>query len=133
MKKKTLIRYAVFLILGLIIAVCNFSGQGLFKEENLAEKMGILSDCFLFPAILFGGIGALSWIASQGNFDMLSFGFSHFIMGIVRPRLRQESFYEYKMRKEEKQSGWAKEMFLSGMFYFVICFLFLALYLYLGE
>lgn len=133
MKKKTLIRYAVFLILGVLIAVCNFSGQGLFTEENPAEKMGILSDCFLFPAILFGGIGALSWIAAQGNFDMLSFGFSHFIMGIVRPRRRQESFYEYKMRKEEKQSGWAKEMFFSGMTCFVVCLLFLAFYWYLGE
>ncbi len=129
MKKKTLIKYAIYMVIGLLMAVLNFEGQGLFEEEILAEKMGILSDCFLLPAVLFGGVGLLTWIAAQGTFDMLSFGFSHFIMGIVDPKKRQESFYEYKARKEEKGNGWAKEIFVVGLIYAVVCFGFLAGYM----
>lgn len=132
MKKKTLIKFAVFMVLGLAIAIYSFWGQGFFETENLMEKMGILSDCFLFPAVLFGGIGALTWIAAQGTFDMLAYGFSHFFMRIINPQKSQESFYEYKMRKEEKGNGWAKEMFISGLFYLAICLIFLAVYMSMG-
>jgi len=129
MKKKTLVKFAIYMVFGLLMAVLNFDTQGLFTEPLLAEKMGILSDCFLFPAVLFGGVGLLTWIAAQGTFDMLSFGFSHFIMGIMNPRKRQESFYEYKMRKEENGGGWPKEMLAVGGIYAALCLGFLVAYM----
>lgn len=129
MKKKTLLKFAIYMVLGLLVAVLNFEGQGLFKEPLLAEKMGILSDCFLFSTVLFGGVGLLTWIASQGTFDMLAFGFSHFIMGIMNPRRRQESFYEYKMRKAESGGSWSKEMLAAGAIYGALCLGFLVAYM----
>lgn len=129
MKKKTLVKFVIYMIFGLVMAVLNFESQGVFTEVTLGEKMGALSDCFLFPAVLFGGIGLLAWIAAQGTFDMLAFGFSHFIGGIVNPKKRQESFYEYKMRKCENASEWPKEMLLVGAIYMVLCLGFLVPYM----
>ena len=97
-------------------------GQGLFSATNTVLIMRRLSDCFLIPAVVLGGIGALTWIAAKGNFDMLAFGTKIFINWIIHPTRKQESFYEYKMRQEEKNpSGkWAWRTLVVGM----VCFVF---------
>lgn len=129
MKKNNLIPYAIYFALGLVIVVIGIFSQRLPEAGSAVEAIGILSDCCLFPAVLFGGIGALTWIASKGTFDMLGYGFSAFFTGVFRPGKKMETFYEYKLRKEENGSAWLSHMFWVGMFYLAISIVCAAIYM----
>lgn len=92
-------------------------GQGLFKADSATLIIRKLSDCFLIPAAILGGVGAMTWISVKGNFYTLSYGTKTFIGWIVHPTQKQESFYEYKMRQEEKNptGKWAWRTLVVGL------------------
>ena len=114
MNKKILKQYLIYAGIAVVIfVICLFNWE-LFEADTTKARLRILSDSFLIPAVLLGGIGALSWIASYGTFDMLGYAFSSLKSLMLHPKQRQESFYEYKLRKEEKE-GWLMPMFLVGM------------------
>lgn len=92
--------------------------QGLPQKTDTAEFLGTLSDCFLFPGVFLGGVGALTWIAEMGNFDMLSYGFYFTFHTLLHPLTAHESFYEYKERKRKEQGTWLKHWLIIGL----ICF-----------
>lgn len=104
---------------GIILAVAVFAAgtlsQGLFQETDLLKKIGILSDCFLFPAVLLGGIGALSWAAAEGNFDMLRYGFHMVVQKLLHPLKPTKGFYEYKVEREASRHGWLKHYLVIGL------------------
>jgi len=131
MKKKTIIQYVIYFILGLFIVAMGMKSQGFFEATMPLEKIRILSDCLLFPGALFGGIGALTWIAAKGTFDMLGYGFSYFFSGFVNPKKKRETFYEYKLRKED-DGKWLPELFLVGMFYLLLSIVFVLIYMSMG-
>jgi len=133
MKKRRILQYGGSIVLALAIFFAGAFSQGLFHETDTAEFFGTLSDCFLFPAVFLGGIGALSWIGAMGNFDMLSYGFSTVIQSLLHPTRVRESFYEYKVRREEEKNGWLKHFLVIGLVCLGCSFLFLFLYLELQE
>ena len=96
MKKRTyyLICMGVILVIALIMSVKG----GLFSAGERAEIFRILSDSFFVPGVLFVGAGALSWGASKGTYDMLSYGCGrmarHFVPGMDKEKY--SSFYRYK-------------------------------------
>ncbi|MBQ7359641.1 MAG: DUF3899 domain-containing protein [Lachnospiraceae bacterium] len=92
-------------------------GQGLFTATSAELVIRRLSDCFLIPATILGGIGSMTWIATKGNFDMLAFGAKLFFNMMLHPTQKQESFYEYKMRREEKNptGKWAWRTLVVGV------------------
>lgn len=122
------------LVISVTVAVLMFTTgaytQGLPEAEGMREMIGILSNAFLFPAVLLGGIGALSWIASQGTFDMLRYGVSMAITGLLHPRRKFETFYDYKMQKAEKQNGWLVCEFVVGLICLACCLLCIGLYFF---
>lgn len=123
MNKKLFKQYLIYAGIAIVIFVICIWNWELFAAVTMKERLRILSDSFLMPAALLGGIGALSWIASHGTFDMLGFAFSSLKSLMLHPKQKQESFYEYKLRKEEK-TGWLAPMFVVGMmclFFSVIC------------
>ena len=129
MKKESILQY----VAGILIAIAMFFAgaytQGLFDETTTKGVYGCLSDCFLFPAVLLGGIGALSRIAGEGAFDMMSYGITTLFQSMLHPRDKQETFYEYKLRKEEERKPWLKHWFLVGLACMAFSVLFLVLYL----
>ncbi len=121
--KQRLVQYLIYVAIALIVFVICIVNWNLFEASTAKERLHILSDSFLMPGALLGGIGALGWIASHGTFDMLGYAFSSLKSLMLHPREKQESFLEYKLRKEEK-TGWPVEMFVVGMiciFASVIC------------
>lgn len=116
MKKNKWIHLGICIGVALAVFLIGGFTQGLFKQTNGKEAVRILSDCFLFPGVLLGGIGALSYIASEGNFDMLGYGFSFFFAKLFHPQKSFMGFYEYKVLKSEKKSGWLIKELLVGLF-----------------
>ena len=128
MKKSKLVQYLIYAAIAVIIFVISICSRNLSEAATAKENLKILSDSFLMPATLLGGIGALGWIASHGTFDMLGFAFSSLKSLMLHPKQKQESFLEYKLRKEEK-AGWPKEMFVTGMVCLLASVICLCIYL----
>ncbi len=116
-------------ILALAVFWAGMFSQGFFQEPELQERLRILSDCFLFPAILLGGTGLLSLIAREGAFDLFGYGISVAVRRILHPLHPPESFYEYKTEKAGSRGSWKKEDLATGTV--CLCFSFLFLFLYL--
>lgn len=90
-------------------------GRGLFNgTQSAAEVWGILSDGFLLPGVLMAGIGALSWISQEGLFDIFGYGWLTLVSHFDHTKER-ESYYDYKVRREEKRSGWLWQMLAVGL------------------
>ncbi len=113
MNKKNLISYIVWILLAALLFV--LGGRSSRQETgNFHALMGYLSDCFLFPAVLEGGLGALSWVAAHGSFDMLGYAFSRLANTFFHFRQEGETFYDYKMRKEEQRDGFLRVPLVIG-------------------
>ena len=110
-----------------LFALCAVTG-GLFSAETTVERVGILCDCFTVPGVFLGGFGALSWIASTGAYDIMSYGVSYLVSMFVRHRERAESFYDYKMEKAEKRKKWRAHTLIVGLVFFVAGLICLAVY-----
>ena len=89
------------------------------EQENIKEFFGALSNCFVVPAALLGGIGGLSLMAKLGAYDGLSYAFRNFgihnLIGGNPKAKRAQSFYEYKQEKEEKGRKWLPQCLYVGL------------------
>lgn len=118
-KSKNKKNYVITIVWYLIaVLICAFY-EGLWEQESLKDIIGVLSDIFLIPAMFFAGFGALSFAASEGAYDMLSYAVSNFSLHHIIPGVRQkekyESFYEYKKAKEQKGKPWLSHVFFVGL------------------
>lgn len=105
--------------------------EGLFEARGAQLIIRRISDCFLIPGAIMGGIGSLCWIAARGNFDMLGYGAKLCITWILRPTAKKyETFYEYKVRQEEKNPGgvWPWRMFTVGLVCLALSIIFAVLF-----
>lgn len=125
-------RYVTGALLATAVFAAGIMTQGFFREEDMLKKIGILSDCFLFPAVLLGGIGILSWAAAEGNFDMLGYGFHMAFQRLLHPFRPVEGFYEYKLKKEAARKGWMKHFLVIGLVCLAASVVCLALYAAMG-
>ena len=114
----------------ILIFIAAASMQGLFEVSGTQMIMRKLSDCFLIPGAVLGGIAALCWVAVKGNFDMLGYGAKTFIDWMIHPRKKQESYFEYKMRQEEKNptGAWPWRMLIVGLVCIALSMVFAVLF-----
>ena len=92
--------------------------------------MGVLSDGFFAASVLVGGIGLISFAGKFGTFDMLSYGTRSFF-GNFFHSLRDDlpkTFYDYKVKKDEKGRGYLKEYCKVGAVCLVLGGIMLVLY-----
>ncbi|MBQ9123439.1 MAG: DUF3899 domain-containing protein [Lachnospiraceae bacterium] len=125
-RKKNIKSWIVNSLYALMFFLLTAIYHGLFQETDLTMIIRRLSDCFLIPGALLGSVSALAWIAAKGNFDMLAFGAKLFINMMIHPNQKQETYYEYKMRQEEKnpQGKWPWRTFVVGLVCLVISIVF---------
>jgi hypothetical protein len=72
------------------------------------EVVRFVCDGFFVTAILFLGIGGLTWASRMGTFDGLGYSFSLWKQRFTnhkRDWMNQESFADYKERMVEKKKG----------------------------
>jgi hypothetical protein len=107
--KKTIITYAVSLLFatGILLLVCGVKGV-LTTDMVQKEVVRFVCDGFFVTAILFLGIGGLTWASRMGTFDGLGYSFSLWKQRFTnhkRDWMNQESFADYKERMVEKKKG----------------------------
>ncbi len=116
MEREKLAKWAVPAGLAVVLfLLCAFL-KGLFAAEDAKTAVGLIADCFTLPGAVLGGFGLLTWIASFGQFDLLSYGtkqfFGHFIPSLSKDL--PPHFYEYRKEKEDKGRAWLKETTAVG-------------------
>lgn len=88
-----------------------------------------LADAFTIPAVIMLMVGVLVWLASQGTFDMLSYGFIRAKESFIpSAKYKHETFYDYKVRRGEKRIRGYSFMFISGGIYIIPALIFNILY-----
>lgn len=120
MRKRRFIQYGIYTGTALLMFAAGVFGQKVFQTAETKEIIRKLSDCFLLPGALLTGVGAMTGIASEGTFDMLSYGFYWFFWGMTHPGKSPESFYEYKMQKAEGRKGWPVPMLVVGLVFLAV-------------
>ena len=103
--------------------------RGISEAPNAAEKYRILADAFTIPSIIILMVGVLIWVAGEGTFDMISYGLGRGINSIIPLRQQKdETFYDYKMRKKDKRIKGYSFLFISGGIYFIPALIFNIIY-----
>ena len=129
-KTKTLIKYGITVLIGLIITVLAAIARGLTGSLPVALVMRYLSDGLFVPGVLLTGFGALTWISTTGFFDMFAYaGHSLLVLfsSLKNPK-DHETFFEYKMAKEAKRGKPQIFILLVGVGFILASFVCLFLY-----
>jgi len=128
--KKT---YAFCIMATLTIALGHAYYKELLTQTSAKEIMEILSNSFVVAAAVIGGIGALMWVASFGQFDSLAYAcrwvIDRFTLRDLRKNVeKRESLYEYKLKKEEKRLYHTNPLLWVGLGALALGLLFLGVY-----
>ncbi len=105
-----MIKILVQLIVGLVIAFAVAFYQGVFVLTKPSDIVMAIGDGFTVAAVLYLGMGALTWISTTGFFDIFGYAFKRaarvFIPGLFQDT--EARFYEYKVEKMEKRKGYTQ-------------------------
>ena len=127
--KKTIIKYASAAVIGACLCVLVLWLSGYSSELAPSEKYKILTDVFSGPGSVFIMIGCLVAVSTSGFFDMLSYGFGKAArMLIPMSKKNDETFYDYKMRKNEDRLSGYSFIFFTGLAFLLISIVFLILF-----
>ena len=113
------------LILAVALFVgCMFLRGGFFGDVDgrAATVVDGLANCFTIPGVLLAGVGAISWAASFGTFDMMGYGTKAFL-GMFIKSIGDDlpkSFYDYRKAKNDKGRKWLLETFLVGVVFLAL-------------
>lgn len=100
------IKYVVTSVVGLLMAYSVFSYKNLFGVSNASDIVMILSDGFLLPAVVIGGLGILFLASNGGMFDIFIYSAGLLKETFKRKANRDPSFpktyFDFKQQREEK-------------------------------
>ena len=113
--------YITYIAVGVMVFFISAAIWQLFTETEPLKIVKILSDAFTLPGVLFVGIAVMGWISSKGTFDI--FGYS--VRGLFdlwkkESYYKTESFYDYRVKKDEKRKPFNLPMFLVGCGFLLI-------------
>ena len=133
MKNKKWIYWGVLAALEALAAVMIARYQGLDAAQTLSMNARFLSDGCFVVGLLMTGVGLLTWVSTTGFFDMLSYGVIYGVRAVVglfggSRKPNDQTFYDYKMAKEEKRGAAQYAILVSGIVFIALSVVFLMTY-----
>ena len=123
--KKYLISFVVMGAASIGVLALRKFGAELSGQERYLD----LADAFTIPGVVMIMAGLLVWVASQGGFDMISYGLLRAKDSLIPGSKHSgEQFYDYKMRQDKKRPKGYSFMFISGGIYLIPAIIFNILY-----
>ena len=132
--KKSLVRHLVkygvaigigAAFVGLIVSLRDFTVM------SESEKIKNWADAFTIPGVIYVMLGIMVWISTTGFFDMLSYGLSRagrMFVPFLSAKRNDETFYDYKVRKNSDRFSGYSFMFIVGAIFIVIGVVFTILF-----
>ena len=111
-----------------VVMIARYQGLGLAQELSMNARF--LSDGCFVVGLMMTGVGALTWVSTTGFFDMLSYGVVYGVRAVVglfggNRKPNDQTFYEYKMAKDEKRGAAQFAILVSGIAWIVLSVVFL--------
>lgn len=114
---KTLLKYAVALAAGLIIALALALSKDAFNQPTVALTAQYLCDACFVAGVMLGGVGLMAFVASDGFFDMLGFGLKKMLsLFSTNDKKMSGSFYDYKVKKMAGRGGFGYLIITGALF-----------------
>ena len=135
LEKKHKIRTYVWTagILVVLVALMFFLIEKPHEEPNVKDVIGAISNCFIVPAALLGGVGAISYMATLGAYDGLIYSLKNFglhnLIGGNPMKKKTQTFREYKEQKDEKGRKWFPNFLWVGVASLIIGIILAIVYL----
>ena len=95
-------------------------------RQRQASIPQALCNAFFVCGVLEGGVGLLTWAASQGAFDIFSYA-AKVIIYKFKPKEKLPTYYDYTHRSSENRKAWLKSLTICGGVCVAIAFVFLFL------
>ena len=130
MKKIDTKQLIIALLIGAVIALAVFFGQGAFSPERAETFMHLCYACFV-PGVRLISAGLLVYASSGGAFDILRYGLSRVTVYFWSRKAREEmpkSYYDYVTAQREKPQKPFGFLLLAGGVYLAAAVVFLILY-----
>ena len=131
---KKIIPYVKWGVFATIAIVLMFIYEKPFSEENVKEVIGAISNCFAVPGVLVFGMSGLTYLASLGAYDGLTYIISNFSLHSLIPghhKDEKQTLYEYKQAKDEKGRKWQSQAMVIGLCSLGISIILLIVYAFL--
>jgi len=127
-----LLRWLIAVAVSLLMALSVLLGRGTFQKTDPQQLWMDLSDAFLLPGAMLGGLGGLIFVAGRGFFDMVNFGVMK-VLSLVRSEAyraeQPKTFYDYIEAKSTSRRGGYAYLLVTGLACLALAGLFLVLYL----
>lgn len=136
MKKKRWMIWGALAAVEAAIAVMIARYQGLDGAQTLSMNARFLSDGCFVVGLVMTGVGLLTWVATTGFFDMLSYGVLYGVRAFVglfggNRKPNDQTFYNYKAAKDEKRGTAQYAILISGLVFIALSVGFLMMYYHL--
>ena len=120
-KQNKLASYITSLVFAMTVFFVGALAWDLFAQTELLTIVKILSDCFFLPGVLLVGIALIGWVSTKGTFDIFGYSFRGLI-GLFKSEsyYKTESFYDYRVKKDEKRKPFNKAMMLVGLVFLAL-------------
>lgn len=127
-KKSALIRYIVCFIVASAIVLFVFSLKGFFGTDA-KQNMQLLHDAFFTSGVLMMLFCGLLYVSGEGMFLSLGFIFNKVIKSLIPfSHKEHETYAQYCERKGHTKSKGNRAILLTGLFFFLISLIFLAIW-----
>ena len=126
--KKRLIRYSITVGIGVVLVVLYLYLQEFSNAETQKIQLRMLADAFTISGVILILPAGLIWVASDGFFDGLTYSARRLARLIPFTKLKDERYYDYKMRKRENRPQGYGFIFFTGLGFFLVAVIMIALF-----
>ena len=127
-KKAILIRYLICLAVGAGIVLAVFALKGFFME-TAKENIQLLHDAFFSAGALMMLFSGLLYVSGEGAFLGIGYALGRAVRALIPfSNKPHETYAQYRERKTGERKKRDHSLLLTGLFYFVISLIFLAIW-----
>ena len=119
--KKTLANYLIYLVVAFVFSLICATVWDLFSLTDPLAITKVVADSLFLPAVVWMSISLIGWIGSKGTFDIFSFSM-HSLFSLLRREsyVKNESYYDYKQKKDENRKSFNLPMFSVGLLFLLL-------------
>jgi hypothetical protein len=95
---------------------------GLFDQTELLPALKVVADSFTIPGVLYVGATLLGWVGSKGMFDIFGYSIGGLFHLLKRESYdkRQETFYDYRVKKDADRKPFNWQMLWVGLAFLLL-------------
>ena len=125
---RALKKYLITLLVGMVGVIAILASKDIFAQTVQKDVYHILCDAFFVVGVLIECVGLLIFSSNEGTFDIIVYGVSSFVdMFKKQPNRKYETFYDYRVARQDKKIKFAY-LLIVGLVFLAVSGVMLLLY-----